>query len=92
MKTEPTFTPCHDCNRGGNGNAIDKCSCGWKVIKAGPLGCFMGQKIVGERKKQPKVSRGKERYRRYLDVCECFDSFIDFLYWEAEDKRERAMR
>jgi hypothetical protein len=86
------MTYCHKCDRGGNGNAKDKCSAGWKHTKPTLLGCFLGTAIVGEPKKQPKVSKAKERYRRYLDVCECFDSFLDFLYWEAEDKRERAMR
>ena len=78
------FTACHNCDRGGNGNAKDKCACGWKVTKPGPLGCFIGRPIVGERKQHPKVSRSKARYLRYLDVSECFSSFREFLKHEND--------
>ena len=81
--TAPTFTHCHDCDRGGNGNAEHKCSCGWRVTQLGPLGCFIGTPIVGERQKHPKPSRSKARYLRYLDQSECWDSFGEFLRYEG---------
>ena len=38
---------CSECNKGGNGYAVDKCSCGWK-IKKGHMGAwFMGDLIKG---------------------------------------------
>jgi hypothetical protein len=33
---------CSECERGGNGSAVDKCSCGWKVKKPHKGACFMG--------------------------------------------------
>jgi len=78
---------CQDCDRGGNGNAVDKCSCGWKVTKSDTLGCFLGVAIVGERRKNPKVSRARQRYERYLEVGDVFDSFRDFLLHEEHMKK-----
>jgi len=33
-----------------------------------------------------KMTRSQERYRRYLEMAECFDSFIDFCKYEAQNK------
>lgn len=48
-KTESDYTACHQCNRGGNGNDPDKCSCGWKVKRPGPYGCYIGTPIAAPR-------------------------------------------
>jgi hypothetical protein len=76
---EPKWTACHECNRGGRGNDKDKCACGWKIVKPSRLGCYMGTAIVGEPVKPPKLTRSQERYRHYLDVSDCFESFGGFL-------------
>lgn len=39
------FTACCECDRGGNGNAVDKCSCGWRVKRWNGLGCYLGSPI-----------------------------------------------
>ena len=78
-----SFTKCCDCDRGGNGNAKDKCACGWNVTLDNKLGCFLGTPIVGERKVHPKVSRSKARYQKYLSVSDCYESFGQFLKYEA---------
>ena len=80
------FTKCHECDRGGRGNAKDKCACGWQITKPSVLGCYIGTPIVGTPVKPPVLSRAKERYQRYLDVSECFDSFVHFLRWDAMQK------
>ena len=36
------FIDCSECERGGNGSDIDKCSFGWKVKKTNKGGCFIG--------------------------------------------------
>ncbi len=41
------FVDCSECNRGGNGNDKDKCSCGWKVKRGKNGGCFLGDLIKG---------------------------------------------
>lgn len=87
MVTEKDMTYCHECNRGGNGNDDDKCACGWKVTKQSTLGCFLGTPIVGEIKPQPKVSKSKERYQRYLEYGDGFISFLNFCYWDADPAR-----
>ena len=87
----PKFTKCCDCDRGGNGNAVDKCSCGWQVTAADNCrGCYCGGPIVGPRKPKPKLSRSKQRYRRYLEIGDCFESFRDFLMWESWDRTTNA--
>lgn len=83
------LTLCHQCNRGGNGNDVDKCSCGWKQIEPSCLGCFLGTPIIGDIIKKPKLSRSKQRYQRYLEYGDWFDSFIDFCRWDY--KQERTM-
>lgn len=36
------YVDCSECNRGGNGEHKDKCSCGWQVKKGKEGGCFVG--------------------------------------------------
>ena len=39
-----------------------------------------------------RMGRSQERYRRWLEVGDCFDSFRDFLLYEtARLKRERGL-
>ena len=83
------WTACFECNRGGRGNDIHKCSCGWQKTVADGSGCFSGTPIVGEPRKPEKISRGKARYRKYLEFCDCFESFIDFCRYDDYKKRER---
>lgn len=80
---------CHQCNRGGNGNDSDKCSCGWRCTEPTELGCFLGTPIVGEVKSRltPKVSRSKQRYQRYLKYGDGFRSFLDYCYWDSAPER-----
>ena len=33
---------CSECERGGNGSDVDKCSCGFKAKKFNGSGCFIG--------------------------------------------------
>ena len=70
---------CGNCDRGGRGNATDKCACGWEVTRVNALGCFLGTPIVGVPVAPPKLSRAKIRYRQFLDAAECYESFADFL-------------
>ena len=35
----------------------------------------------------PKVSKSKQRYRRFLEYGDGFDSFLDFCKWDAEPER-----
>lgn len=85
-----TWIACANCNRGGRGNAKDLCSCGWRVAKVNHHGCYSGLPIVGEPRQPKKLSRSKQRYQRYLDVGDCFDSFRSFLMYETA--RERGTR
>ena len=87
-KPNSDFIHCHECNRGGNGNDNDKCSCGWKVTRPSNLGCFLGAPIVGDIKPNKKLSKSKERYRRYLEYGDMFESFLHFCYWDSEPERE----
>ena len=34
------------------------------------------------------LTRSQERYRRYKGVAECFNSFLDFCYYDAARNRE----
>lgn len=81
------WTACCECNRGGNGNDKDKCSAGWQCTEWNGLGCFIGSEIVGEIKKPKKLSRSKQRYQRFIDYGDCFDTFLDYCYWDAEKDR-----
>ena len=35
----------------------------------------------------PKVSRAKQRYQRFLDFGDSFNSFIEFCRWDADPER-----
>ena len=82
------WTACCECDRGGNGNAIDKCCCGWRSIEWDQKGCFIGVPIVGEPVKHKPLTRGQRRYQRYLDAADCFDSFLDFCRADQARKVE----
>jgi hypothetical protein len=86
-KPESAFIHCHECNRGGNGNDTDKCSCGWKITAPSALGCFLGAPIVGEIKPRPKLKKSKERYQRYLEYGDGFNSFLDYCRWDSDPSR-----
>lgn len=43
--------------------------------------------VKKESPKPPKISKSKARYRRYLEMGDSFDSFIDFCRWDAEPER-----
>lgn len=81
------WTACCECNRGGNGNDKDKCSCGWQSIEWDKRGCFLGSAIVGEPVKRKKMTRSQKRYKRYNEYGDCFDSFRDFLAWDCDPER-----
>lgn len=34
---------CSECERGGNGKAKDKCSCGWQIKRPKRGGCYLGE-------------------------------------------------
>ncbi len=38
--------------------------------------------------KPPKLTRSQKRYRRYLDMSDCFESFKHFLHWDMEGGRD----
>lgn len=84
---ERRWTACCECNRGGNGNDKDKCSCGWKTTTWNQLGCYLGEAIQGDIKPKPKVSRSKARYQRYLEFGDMFDTFLDYCRWDSEPER-----
>lgn len=39
------YVDCAECTRGGNGNDVDKCSCGWRHKRKNKGGCFLGDLI-----------------------------------------------
>jgi hypothetical protein len=39
------YVDCSECNRGGNGNDKDKCSCGHFIKRGGKGGCFCGDPL-----------------------------------------------
>jgi len=47
------WTSCSECERGGNGTDVDKCSAIWRVKRYNDLGCFIGTLM--------------EKYRKQLD-------------------------
>lgn len=48
-----------------------------------------GKKVAKDAMQKPiKISSGKARYQRYLEYCDCFDTFIEFCRWDAEPERE----
>ncbi len=34
-----------------------------------------------------KATKSQARYARYLSYSDCFESFIDFCYWDADKER-----
>lgn len=42
---------------------------------------------IREKKISRSKERSQERYQRYLEYGECFDSFIQFCYWDASSER-----
>ena len=86
-KNGKRWTACSECNRGGNGNDKDKCACGWNRTYFDSHGCYIGIPIVGIPKKQTTKVKAKQRYKRYLEYKDSFDSFIDFCYWDAKPER-----
>ena len=46
-KNNKLYVDCSECERGGNGNAEDKCSCGWRIKREKKGGCFLGTLIAG---------------------------------------------
>jgi len=85
-------TPCHECNRGGNGAATDKCSCGWRQTEPSHLGCYLGEPIPPGTPLpvKPKLTRSQERWRRYADVADCFESFRAWLDYDASRRSEAS--
>jgi len=77
----PKWTPCHACNRGGNGNDKDKCACGWQRTEPSDLGCYCGAEIVGEIQPRPKLTKGQRKYRKWLSISDCYPdlTFRQFL-------------
>jgi hypothetical protein len=56
------------------------------------MDCFWvtdaGKAYVAEHSpKPPKISRAKERYKRYLEYGDGFDNFRHFLTWDSEPER-----
>jgi len=45
------WVACSECDRGGNGNDPDKCSCGWRVKRFNGSGCYLGTLIEEEQAK-----------------------------------------
>jgi len=37
---------------------------------------------------KPGKTKAQERYQRYLDCAECFDSFLQFCYYDARKLKE----
>jgi len=56
------FVDCSECERGGNGNDKDKCTCGWQIKRSKKLGCFSGELIKGLEIKE-RIGNGKEKLR-----------------------------
>ena len=82
------WTACCECNRGGNGNDKDKCSCGWQCTEWNQMGCFLGPEIVGEIKPRKKQTRSQKRYLRFLEYGDYFEDFREFLSWDCDPERK----
>ena len=41
------YVDCAECERGGNGSAKDKCSCGWQTKRGKQGGCYLGLLLEG---------------------------------------------
>ena len=85
VKPEALRILCHECDRGGNGSAPDKCSCGRKHRDPTTLGCFLGEPFPDgwTPPPLPKLTRSQQRYRRWIDAGECFENFREFLKYDA---------
>ena len=81
------YVVCSECERGGNGSAVDKCSCGWKVKRYNKMGCFLGTLML----KYKKDFGNQER--RSCQTCEgpcpncavtsnCIDK--GYTYWRLK--------
>ncbi len=57
------WVACSECNRGGNGEDKDKCSCGFNVKRGGKKGCFSGELMS---KFDPEQARTWEQQRELL--------------------------
>jgi len=58
---------------------ISTCHPTWKVeytMKSGEI-----------RQLTKAQQRAKDRYQRYREYSDCFDSFLDFCYWDAENQK-----
>jgi len=42
----------------------------------------------GEIGKVRRMTKSQQRYQRFLEYGDCFDSFIDFCRWDSEPERE----
>ena len=59
------------------------------------LPCHPTHKVVygemGTIRQWPKSKRrGKADYQEYLDISDCFESFLDFLKWKADQRKQAA--
>jgi len=45
--------------------------------------------IYGDMGKPRNPSRSAARYQRYLSLRDCFDSFVQFLYYENDEKEAK---
>jgi hypothetical protein len=43
--------------------------------------------VALESPKPPKLTKSKQRYRRFLEFGDGFDSFLDFCRWDSEPER-----
>ncbi len=39
--------------------------------------------------KARKITRSQARYRRYMEICDCFDNFKAFLAYETNERKKR---
>lgn len=47
-----------------------------------------GKRVAAETMPKPKkLTRGQQRYQRYLEYGDCFDSFVDFCRWDVDPER-----
>lgn len=44
--------------------------------------------VYGEMGEPRPMTRAQERYARYQRVAECFDDFLHFCYYDAQQQRE----
>lgn len=38
--------------------------------------------------KVKKITRSQARYQRYTEWSDCFESFLDFCYWDAKNQKQ----